>query len=180
MEKFKLKHDVFKHLYKIPKENLEKHSNSLSKEAFTFLESFGVSSFSSALFYSVDPTSTKELLKDWNPNWETCSPMIRSAFGSIFYFQNKKIWQLDPVFQVQKQLPMDTNIFLNVFLCNDAFLNSAFYKDIFDQVVDKLSPPAIDEVYAFVPALALGGSKTPESVQKVKLKEHLLLLSQLK
>ncbi|EGH08166.1 hypothetical protein PSYMP_05689, partial [Pseudomonas amygdali pv. morsprunorum str. M302280] len=43
----------------------------------------------------------------------------------------------------------------------------------------KLGPLKSDEMYGFVPALALGGPMELEKLQKVKTIEHLTFLSQL-
>ncbi|WP_420912016.1 T6SS immunity protein Tdi1 domain-containing protein [Listeria cornellensis] len=43
----------------------------------------------------------------------------------------------------------------------------------------KLGTPAYDECFGYVPLLALGGAEKVENLQKVKLKEHILLISAL-
>jgi hypothetical protein len=47
------------------------------------------------------------------------------------------------------------------------------------QALPRLGPPARDEVYAYVPTLALGGAEDASALQKVKLREHLSFLAQL-
>ncbi|GAB1545475.1 hypothetical protein NUACC21_81510 [Scytonema sp. NUACC21] len=47
------------------------------------------------------------------------------------------------------------------------------------QSVTRLGQLSPDECFAFVPAIALGGSETIETVQRVPIQEHLALLAQL-
>lgn len=39
-------------------------------------------------------------------------------------------------------------------------------------------PPAYNECYAYTPLLCLGGGKKAEHLRKVKLKEHIALITQ--
>lgn len=51
--------------------------------------------------------------------------------------------------------------------------------DLFEKALRTLGPLQPDEMYGFVPALALGGSADLKHLQKVKTIEHLTFLSQL-
>ncbi|EPM69033.1 hypothetical protein A249_39350 [Pseudomonas syringae pv. actinidiae ICMP 18804] len=50
---------------------------------------------------------------------------------------------------------------------------------LFKPALEKLGPLKSDEMYGFVPALALGGPMELKNLQKVKTIEHLEFLSQL-
>jgi hypothetical protein len=52
-------------------------------------------------------------------------------------------------------------------------------KPLFKRAVKKLGIVGPDEIYAFEPALALGGSARLTSLMKVKLEEHLHFLAEL-
>ncbi|NMH64083.1 GAD-like domain-containing protein [Shewanella salipaludis] len=52
-------------------------------------------------------------------------------------------------------------------------------KPLFERAMEKLGPLDADEMYAFVPALALGGAPKLENLQKVKALEHLTFLAEL-
>jgi hypothetical protein len=53
------------------------------------------------------------------------------------------------------------------------------FDDLFEEALKKLGPLKPDEMYGFVPAIALGGPGTLNTLQKVKTIEHLTFLSQL-
>ena len=42
----------------------------------------------------------------------------------------------------------------------------------------RLDEPAFDECFGYVPLLALGGPETADHLEKVKLREHIALISQ--
>ena len=50
---------------------------------------------------------------------------------------------------------------------------------LFAPALQQLGRPAHDEMYGFVPALALGGALTLSNLRKVKAVEHLVILAQL-
>jgi hypothetical protein len=50
---------------------------------------------------------------------------------------------------------------------------------MFEPAKKKLGLLTQDEMYAFVPALAFGGSRDLANLEKVKAVEHLILLSQI-
>jgi len=50
---------------------------------------------------------------------------------------------------------------------------------LFGRALELLGPLAHDEMYGFVPALALGGPCRLDHLQKVKAAEHLMFLAQL-
>lgn len=49
------------------------------------------------------------------------------------------------------------------------------YKEAFE----KFGSPAYDECFGYIPLLALGGSDKVENLKKVKLREHILLITAL-
>ena len=72
----------------------------------------------------------------------------------------------------------DLDLFFSLLIdedIRDRILRVALY----DEAKERLGPPERDECYAFVPALALGGAETADSVQRVKIREHLGVLAQL-
>ncbi|MOA40072.1 hypothetical protein D3C78_1619060 [compost metagenome] len=53
------------------------------------------------------------------------------------------------------------------------------YGDLFSPAKKKLGLLRDDEMYGFKPALVLGGPETLEHLEKVKIVEHLMFLSQI-
>ena len=70
-----------------------------------------------------------------------------------------------------------------VYFLND--LNDEEYvKDVLDSLqylnaISKIGEPIFDECFGYVPLLGLGGSEKVENLQKVKIKEHIELITQL-
>ena len=67
----------------------------------------------------------------------------------------------------------------------DDLLDKEYVKDSFDgfkhcnQAVKKYGVPAYDECFGFVPLLGLGGAEKVENMEKVKLIEHIQVITHL-
>jgi hypothetical protein len=64
-------------------------------------------------------------------------------------------------------------------LVDKDMLKDNFLMDFYLKTVNKLGAPNLDECYAFVPALGMGGDKDIKNIQRVPYKEQLIILSQL-
>ena len=109
----------------------------------------------------------------------------RSAFGDLYLFGEKTGFSLTIDAAVSKYSlachvsalnDMDKEV-QNFFLSIEKTYND--FDGLFTATKEKLGILDSDEMYGFVPALTIGGRATPDSIEKVKTLEHLILLSQL-
>jgi hypothetical protein len=141
----------------------------------------GLASYMDGLLITTDPNDFYDVVEDWGiPDPQNCHVLMRTAFGSFYYkykdnYYDKSIVHNLPIGDLRKRF----DFVLKFSLTDKDVLKDNLYKDIYDKAVKRLGPPLYDEVYAFVPAIALGGDYNPDTIQKVKLKEHLAFLSQL-
>jgi hypothetical protein len=139
----------------------------------------GWCSYADGLIWIVDPSEFEDILKDWLEPSNDAVAFGRTAFADIFLWLNGEVQYLHVHYGKIATLTNNIELFLNSSLTADSYLDTVVNRKLFRKVVKRLGPPAVDECYAFVPALALGGPGTPETVEKVKLREHLGILAQL-
>ena len=72
---------------------------------------------------------------------------------------------------------MSVRAFLNEFVPSTQFLELTHHSVYTDKNV--LAETAFDEMYAFVPAISLGGSFEESNLELVKMREHLIILAQI-
>lgn len=117
----------------------------------------------------------------WNLNPDDCFPFLKSAFGHLILFHERQYKAINPVYNdidlLGEQDELD--FVLDILLCDRSSLEGSFFIDIYEQVVTRLGPPTVDEIYAFVPALGLGGPRSADNVQKVRMEPQMLILSQI-
>jgi hypothetical protein len=70
----------------------------------------------------------------------------------------------------------DPAVCFDKFTTDPKILERVFRQKLFAKTRKRIGPPTADEVYAFEPALALGGAPERSKVRKVDLRVHLELL----
>ena len=75
--------------------------------------------------------------------------------------------------------PPAANLPSTVLLCDRQALENSFFIDLYEQVSERLGVPQLDEIYAFIPAIGLGGGRSVSHIQKVRMDEEMLILSRL-
>lgn len=153
----------------------------LPLDLIQFLENKNVASYSNGFFTLVANADYNDIFEYWNLPVNECFLFIKSAFGMFIFYSEKQYWLLDPI--ANEIIPLggesDLNFITDTVLCDRIALESTFLINIYEEAIQHLLPPELDECFAFVPAVKLGGSLNATHVKTVKLKEELYILSQL-
>ena len=153
----------------------------ITGDVLTTLNGRQVTAYNQGFITIVNPADYQDIFASWHLEPKDCLPFIKFAFGQFIFFHDNSFKVLDPVNNFIEPIGEkdDFDYIMDNFLCDEDTLNEVFLKDMYLEVVDALGAPAPDECYAFVAALALGGSRSKENVQKTKLKEQLMILAKL-
>jgi hypothetical protein len=142
------------------------------------LKNFGYFSTKDRFFF-LRKSSDFEFLNDSNILPNNVKVFANTSFGDLFLWDSQR-WMF---YSIQDCQVFDFNdnleLFFESFMVNDEFLKKNLYLKEHQKAVRKLGLLEPDECFAFVPAFALGGSVRTSEIEKVKLREHLLFLSQL-
>ena len=138
----------------------------------------GWAGFQQGFLWLTDPTALEPVLSRWKlQKPATC--FGRTAFGNLFLWDGEAVHCLYVHEGSPVRIMASLDMFFELSLCDDDFLEDVLEMSMFQEAFNRLGPVASGEMYTFVPALALGGQKAGENVQKVRMFEQLLLLSQL-
>lgn len=109
--------------------------------------------------------------------------IARGAFGDLYFWGEQSGYTLKIFAPGAFATPMSPSIVsldrAMQFFFGGRDREENDFGDLFAPALKKLGPLKSDEMYGFVPALALGGPSTLEHLEKVKAVEHLVLLAQL-
>ncbi|MGC9357936.1 MAG: T6SS immunity protein Tdi1 domain-containing protein, partial [Anaerolineae bacterium] len=131
------------------------------------------------LLWLVDPEQLADPLEEWLGHRKALA-FLRTAFGDMLIWHEDHARYLSVVYgRLHRPLTGRLDILFEVTLCDDRYVDIAIDRLTYRKALPRLGAPARDEVYAYVPALALGGSEDASALQKVKLREHLSFLAQL-
>lgn len=139
----------------------------------------GFASYLDGLLITTDPNDFYDVLEGWVDDPQNCHVVMRTAFGSFYYRHGENYYNRNIFHDLSSNLRKDLRLLIKFGLADKKTQNDALQKAIYTKAAKRLGPPAYDEVFAFVPAIALGGDYNPDNIKKVKLKEHLAFLVQL-
>jgi hypothetical protein len=110
---------------------------------------------------------------------ETAALIARSSFGDFIFYSDQQIRFVDVHRGRIESMPEDVELLLEDILCDETFLEDFLRRSLHDAGVTRLGKPDRHACFGFVPALALGGSESVDSVQTEPLVEHLVFLARL-
>lgn len=168
-----------------------KYANKAPKELIALWQEVGLGIFGDGLFRIVPPNDYQDFVDTYIKNkekyFEYLLPFMTTAFGDIF------VWVKD-IFQNREYVIFinvrngDWNIvtsrmdlLFSLYIVSEECLKRNFDLKVsdFSKLVDRLGLPAEDECYGYVPALALGGSKSLKNIQVVKMLPYIDIIAQM-
>jgi hypothetical protein len=142
------------------------------------LKSEGYLEYLKGFWHLIKPDHLKTEISQYLKLENVC-PIIKNAFGCFIVYFNSGYYHLDIHTGNFGYLSDNLGIILNATLIDDFALRDMFLMDYFEDALDKFGQVNQDEIYAFNPALQLGGKLSIDSLIKVKAREHIFFLSQL-
>ncbi|HGM5881933.1 TPA: GAD-like domain-containing protein [Stenotrophomonas maltophilia] len=181
----------------VPQSKLEHYRGKVPDRLLEYWRAYGFAGYGKGIFWITDPDDYAEALNAWLYGTEFYGKdhyyvIGRSAFGNLTLWGTSTgrsltincAWAM--LFPTDKSRWMregKADSLISTWLSGMSvdYPNEADDKGIplFDRAVKLLGPLNHDEMYGFVPALALGGPCRLDHLQKVNATEHLLFLAQL-
>ncbi|MFQ6572322.1 GAD-like domain-containing protein [Pseudomonas sp. UM16] len=175
--------------HEVPLSSIQRYRNKLPEQLIEYWKDYGWCGYADGLFWTVNPQDYEHILNQWLTDaglirQDNYYVIARSAFGVVYVWGERSGYCLT-VTAYMSRFSTRTSIFSEGkldFGVKAFFASmSAEHNDLehlFKPAVDTLGKLKGDEMYGFVPALALGGSIDLQNLQKVKAIEHLEFLSQ--
>lgn len=182
----------------VPEASIDKYRSILPDALLGYWREEGWCSYADGLFWIVNPEPYKAALDTWLQGSglaeiDNYHVIARDAFGSLYAwgerYQRKitvsslagGIVALKNQLQTPNPQPdRALGIFLGATSRESLDFEDSQGKPLFNRVLMKLGPLAEDEMYAFEPALCIGGKADLEHMVKLNIDVHLTLLEQLR
>jgi hypothetical protein len=175
---FEKKHGPASDCREAAPEVVTKYRNKLPEPIISEWTGAGWCAYGKGLLWFTNPEELKAAVKEW---LGSKAPVVfaRSAFGHLFLWDSEGAHMLDPQQGTIAKIVNNADVVFNYVLCRKQYLDDVLDQKLFNHARKKLGPLKYDECYGFEPAIALGGPGTLDTLRKVKLREHLSILSQL-
>eukprot|EP00160_Parvularia_atlantis_P009586 Unigene19111_Nuclearia_a/m.54270 Unigene19111_Nuclearia_a/g.54270 ORF Unigene19111_Nuclearia_a/g.54270 Unigene19111_Nuclearia_a/m.54270 type:complete len:192 (+) Unigene19111_Nuclearia_a:271-846(+) len=181
-------YSLFTDQYKKKKEKYEDASAALLKlyekkisAGFAaMMKEEGLCTYMDGLFTMVNPVKYELVLKEFGVHTDKTVPLVKSAFGDLFYFDGFECRILYTSHNENYSFATGDAVkyFFTFQLTDASFLTKNFKKRLFGQALKEYGPLKPDETYGFEPALPLGGEEKLDNIKIVKTLEYLSILSQ--
>ena len=152
----------------------------LPEELSFLLEKYPHASLLNRFFFIVNPIVYADVLNEiYIPLNTPSTCFARDAFGSLYVWENESIKIVNVRYGMSEIVGRKPSVFFNLKMTDEGFLKKRLQFDKFIEAKERLGELAYDECYGYVPILAAGGPEKVENLQKLKLREHILIISQL-
>lgn len=163
----------------IPQELLQKYKTIIPEEMTRIWRDYGFGRLMGGYLKVINPEYYQEMLSQTYFRGNISVPILTTAFGDIITleegqyigmvkYKNGSFMILAKNFKRFKQN-----------LGDDYFVEKYFQIPLYTEAVKRLGELEKDECFGYVPLLGLGGSEKLENLKKVKIREHIELISQM-
>ncbi|WP_052732497.1 T6SS immunity protein Tdi1 domain-containing protein [Hymenobacter terrenus] len=163
-------------------ELLTRYRDRVPPELLEVWEQYGFGSFCEGYLKVVNPDDYADLLADTYQLTSTPAPappvvLFATGMGDLLVWELDSLELLDYRHGITDTVGQNFSIFFRN-LSDEDFLSEDLRWEPYLAARERLGEPGFDECFGYVPLLALGGPETVEHLEKVKLREHIFLISQ--
>lgn len=160
-------------------ETIQKYETVLPSELIEIWKNSKEETLLNGYFRLINPDEYQNLLRETYFRGNISIPVLVSAFGDIITVEEGSYIGL--VKYKNGSFAIITKNFKR-FMQNiedEYFIDKYFHISQYELAVKELGELDMDECYAYVPLLGLGGTESINNLSKVKTKEHIELISQM-
>ncbi|MCM1090656.1 MAG: DUF1851 domain-containing protein [Butyrivibrio sp.] len=170
----------FKKVADVSDEILLEYDGKLPEDIINLWKEYGFGSFLNDYLKVINPHEYQELVQESYYDGVNAIPMMTTGFGDIIIWKPKDdiITLLLYRYRNLKVLESGCDYFFDDLAEKDSVLNDRLKKKKYEQAVEKYGCLEYDECFGYVPLLGLGGKESIKNIQKVKIKEHIELITQ--
>jgi hypothetical protein len=160
---------------------IAKYRALIPPEVMTVWEQYGFGTFCDGYLKVVNPDEYADLLADTYQLTSTPSlgpPVVlfATAMGDLLIWEQGYVELIDYRHGRTDTVGKSFKWFFRD-LAEDSYLDERLFWEPYPAARERLGEPAFDECFGYVPLLALGGPETADHLEKVKLREHIALIS---
>lgn len=167
----------FKRISDVSCEIITEYEKELPQDMIDVFKEFGYGSFFNDYFKVINPLEYKDIVRESYFDGEYAIPIMVTAFGDIIIYNTKEKILVNLLYRYMDLEVLGSYFYRN--LGSQAYIDSKIKNKQYDKALEKYGSLAYDECFGYVPLLGLGGKESIKNIQKVKIKEHIELITQM-
>lgn len=161
----------------MPEASIGEHSARVPHEIVELWREVGLATGAGGCLRLIDPAEWAPVIADAYPGHDDAVAVFATAFADVVVWERGYLNILRFRRGVVTVLVADLEVLFLV-IDDQEFLDTELDARSYAPAVERLGMPEFDECFGYVPLLALGGPERVENLQRVKMREHVLLISQ--
>jgi len=163
-----------------PKDIIDKYKGKIPNEIIELWEEYGFGITRKGYLKLINPDEFLPILEESYSDAEIAIPIFTTGMGDIIVFENNLFVVINYRKADLKWLPKPEDMaFCFSCLFSDVYCGGRLDLAPYYDAVERYGKLQYDECFGYVPLLGLGGAEKVENLQKVKLKEHILVIANL-
>ena len=163
----------------VPQEVIKKYKEQVPVELVQIWEEDGLGTFLDGYLKVINPDDYLELVQETYFRGDISIPIFATAFGDIIVCEEKQYLRMVKYKDGSFDIFLEDLSFFIKFLPDESFTDDYFDLPLYYAAVERYGSLDYTQCFGFVPLLALGGFKDVKHLDKVKMYEHILLITQL-
>ncbi|AYV70513.1 DUF1851 domain-containing protein [Bacillus sp. PK3-056] len=155
-----------------------KYKDKLPGELIEVWYKYGFGTLLNGFLKLINPDEYLDILERCYRRYEQAIPIFTTSMGDIIVWEKDKYVNL---LNFRKGLvhivSSGFNFFLDDLKDND-FINDELMWEPYPKAYSKYGRPDYDECFGYTPLLGIGGSEKVENLKKVKIREHILIITE--
>lgn len=168
--------DDFKIIERVELDIINKYECKIPNEIIDIWKKYGFGSFKNGYLRLINPDSYIPILEDNYVRYEMAIPLFTTAMGDVLVWEDGYLMILN--FRKNEVNVVAKNLkFFFGDLKDEYYLQKALDWVPYRDAIEQYGEPGFDECFGYVPILGLGGVEKVENLQKVKMREHIYIIT---
>ncbi|MGP4041761.1 T6SS immunity protein Tdi1 domain-containing protein [Gracilibacillus sp. D59] len=167
----------FKLYSKVPSYLIEKYKNIIPKEIIDLWQNYGFGTFMHGYFKSINPEEFQDILQECSIRYTDSVVLFATGMGDLVIWADGYVRLLNFRYGVLKTV-MPNFLYFFKSLDSEKFRDEYLQWQPFPEAINQYNELDYDECFGYTPLLGLGGPEKVENLKKVKLKEHILIITE--
>ena len=168
----------FQKVANVPKEVISEYDGRLPKDIIELWNEYGFGSFLNGYLKVINPHDYDHIVKESYFDADKGIPVMVTGLGDVITYEEGYMVGIFYRYSDSSVLKKGTELFFRD-LMDEWYVNNKIKNQQYTKAVVKYGLLGYDECFGYVPLLGMGGKERVENLQKVKIKEHIELITQM-
>lgn len=161
----------------VDEKTINQYENQLPHEIIDLWKNYGYGTFYNGYLKTINPNEYKELIESsyWQGN--VSIPIFATAFGDVITWEKNQFLGIIKYRYGENDVISDGFDFFFEDLFSGEFDEEHFTISKYIEAINKYGKLEYNECFGYTPILAMGGTESVEHLKKVKIREHIALIS---